>query len=97
MEPFPFRGQCGQFMVDVHPTIVAEAHSRIMEMNKWNECNKKLVDGMIKIIVVEPRVDAAATSTSVQSSPKPNHLSEVAGETADIRFCAGEDERGTSG
>ena len=51
MEPLPFRGHCGQFMVDVHPTIVAEAHSRIMEMNKWIECNKKLVDGMIKIIV----------------------------------------------
>jgi hypothetical protein len=70
MGTYPFKGYTGKFMVDVHPTIVTEALSRIMEMNKWNDCNKKLVDGMIKIIEGERQVDSAAKSTSVRSSPK---------------------------
>jgi hypothetical protein len=74
MGTYPFKGYTGKFMVDVHPTIVAEALSRILETNKWNDCNKKLVDGMIKIIEGERQVDAAAKSTSVRSRPKPQHI-----------------------
>ncbi len=75
MGTYPFRGHSGKFMVEVNPTIVAQALSRIMEMNKWNECNKKLVDGMIMIIEGERQVDDAATSTSVRSRPKPKVIS----------------------
>jgi hypothetical protein len=75
MGTYPFRCHSGKFMVEVNPTIVAEALSRIMEMNQWNECNKKLVNGMIMIIEGERQVDDATTSTSVKSSPKPKVIS----------------------
>jgi hypothetical protein len=75
MGTYPFKGHSGKFMVEVHPTIVAEALSRIMVMEQWNACSKKLVDGMIKIIEGERQVDAVVTATSVRSSPKPKGMS----------------------
>ena len=68
---YPFKGHSGKFIVEVHPTIVEQALDRIMKMNKWNECNKKLVDGMIMIITGERQVESAAASPSSTSTQKP--------------------------
>jgi hypothetical protein len=61
MGTYPFKGTVGKFGVDVDPSMVEEALSRIRGMKWWSECSKMLVDGMIKIIEDERQGSAAGT------------------------------------
>jgi hypothetical protein len=58
-------------IVVLDPLIVEEALTRIKEMGMWDECSKKLVDGMIKIIQGERQVRDACTKKVVKEGPLP--------------------------
>jgi hypothetical protein len=91
MGTYPFKGNGGKTIVVVDPSIVEEALTRIKEMGMWNECSKKLVDGMIKIIEGERQVSAASTQNVVTTRPLPMFKT-AASQMKQLPSCAEPDK-----
>jgi hypothetical protein len=71
MGTYPLNDNGRKSVVVLDPVIVEEALTRIKDIGMWNDCNKKLVDGMIKIIQGERQVSAACTHKEVRASRLP--------------------------